>query len=67
MKEVDARGLSCPEPLMLTANALKGATGAVKVLVTEPHQKMNVEKFAKDHGKTPTSTEKDGYFEVVIE
>ena len=52
MKEVDARGLSCPEPLMLTANALKGATEAVKVLVTEPHQKMNVEKFAKDHGKT---------------
>lgn len=67
MKEVDARGLSCPEPLMLTANALKGVTEAVKVLVTEPHQKMNVEKFAKDHGKTPTSTEKDGYFEVVIE
>ena len=52
---------------MLTANALKGATEAVKVLVTEPHQKLNVEKFAKDHGKTPTSTEKDGYFEVVIE
>ena len=25
MKEVDARGLSCPEPLMLTAEALKGA------------------------------------------
>ena len=24
MKEVDARGLSCPEPLMLTAEALKG-------------------------------------------
>lgn len=67
MKEVDARGLSCPEPLMLTAEALKGATEPVKVLVTEPHQKMNVEKFAKDHGKTLTSEEKDGYFEVVIE
>lgn len=67
MKEVDARGLSCPEPLMLTAEALKGAKEAVKILVTEPHQKMNVEKYAKDHGKKPTSTEKDGYFEVVIE
>ena len=67
MKTIDARGLSCPEPLMLTAEALKGATEPVKVLVTEPHQKMNVEKFAKDHGKTPTSEEKDGYFEVVIE
>ncbi len=67
MKEVDARGLSCPEPLMLTAQAVKDADGAVKVLVTEPHQKTNVEKFAKDHGKKATSTEKDGYFEVVIE
>lgn len=67
MKEVDARGLSCPEPLMMTADALKGAGGTVKVLVSEPHQKMNVEKYAKEHGKKSTSTEKDGYFEVVIE
>lgn len=66
MKEVDARGLSCPEPLMLTAEALKGASGPVKILVTEPHQKMNVEKYAKDHGKKSTASEKDGYFEVVI-
>ena len=56
MKEVDARGLSCPEPLMLTAEALKGAAGPV-----------NVEKFAKDKGKKPTSVQKDGYYEVVIE
>ena len=67
MKEVDARGLSCPEPLMLTAEALKNADGPVKVLVSEPHQKMNVEKYAKDHGKKAVSTEKDGCFEAVIE
>ena len=67
MKEADARGLSCPEPLMLTAEALKSASGPVKILVTEPHQKMNVEKYAKDHGKKSTASEKDGYFEVVIE
>ena len=60
MKEVDARGLSCPEPLMLTAEALKGETGPVKILVTEPHQMMNVEKKS-------TAVEKDGYYEVVIE
>ncbi len=67
MKEVDARGLSCPEPVMLTAEALKGSTEPVKVLVTEAHQKTNVEKYAKDHGKKTTSVEKDGYIEVVIE
>lgn len=58
MKEVDARGLSCPEPLMLTAAALKNADGPIKVLVSEPHQKTNVEKYAKDHGKKTTSTDK---------
>ena len=51
MKEVDARGLSCPEPLMLTAEALKNESGPVRVLVTEPHQRMNVEKLARDRGR----------------
>ena len=59
MKEVDARGLSCPEPLMLTAEALKNANGPIKVLVSEPHQ--------KDKGKKATSTEKGSEFEIVIE
>lgn len=67
MKEVDARGLSCPEPLMLTAEALKSEKGAVKVLVDEAHQKMNVEKYAKDHGKKSSFRETDGYYEIVIE
>ena len=67
MKEVDARGLSCPEPLMLTAEALKNTKGPVRVLVTEPHQKMNVEKFARDHGRKAVSTETDDGFAVVIE
>ncbi|HIZ74992.1 MAG TPA: sulfurtransferase TusA family protein [Candidatus Mediterraneibacter stercoravium] len=67
MREVDARGLSCPEPLMLTAEALKSGKGPVRILVTEPHQKMNVEKFARDHGRKAVSTETDDGFAVVIE
>ncbi len=67
MREVDARGLSCPEPMMLTEEALKADKGAVRVLVSEPHQKMNVEKCAKDHGRKFTSTETDDGFAVEIE
>lgn len=67
MKEVDARGLSCPEPLMLTAEALKNADGPVKILVSEAHQRTNVEKFAKDRGKKVTTTEKGSEFEIIIE
>lgn len=67
MKEVDARGLSCPEPLMMTAEALKETKGPVKVLVSEPHQKTNVEKYAKTHGRTAVATEKGSEFEIVIQ
>ena len=67
MKEVDARGLSCPEQIMLTAEALKNAGGPVKVLVSEPHQKTNVEKLAKDRGKKTQTKEIDTGFEIVIE
>lgn len=67
MKEVDARGLSCPEPTMLTAEALKSANGPVRVLVSEPHQKMNVEKYAKTQGKKTTAEETEDGFAIVIE
>lgn len=66
MKEVDARGLSCPEPLMLTGEALKNTKEPIKVLVTEPHQKVNVEKFAKSRGKTVVSSETEEGFEITI-
>ena len=67
MKEVDARGLSCPEPLMMANAALKDGNKAFKILVDAPHQKTNIEKFAKDHGKKAMVSEKDSYYEIVIE
>jgi len=67
MFEVDARGLSCPQPLMMTNEAIKTQDGAIKVLVSEPHQRTNVEKFAKDKGKKVTVTEVGSEFEIVIE
>ena len=67
MFEVDARGLSCPQPLMMTNDAIKSQNGPIKVLVSEPHQKTNVEKFAKDKGKKVTVNEVGSEFEIVIE
>ena len=67
MYEVDARGLSCPEPVILTQNALKNSKGAVKVLISEPYQKVNVEKFAKSQGKKVTAKEVGSEFELIIE
>ena len=67
MFEVDARGLSCQQPLMMTNEAIKSQNGPIKVLVSEPHQKTNVEKFATDKGKKVTVTEVGSEFEIVIE
>ena len=68
MYEVDARGLSCPEPVMMTAAALKKHKGeAIRVLVSEAHTRSNVEKFAKSQGKTAVVTEKGSEFEIVIQ
>lgn len=67
MIEVDARGLSCPEPLMMTQAAMKKHPGEpLKVLVTEPHTRTNVERFAKSQGKSVTVTEKESEFELII-
>ena len=38
-----------------------------KVLVSEPHQKTNVEKFAKDKGKKVTVKAVGSEFELIIE
>lgn len=68
MYEVDARGLSCPEPVMMTADALKKHKGeAIKVLVSEAHTRTNVEKYAKSQGKTAKVKEVGAEFEIVIE
>lgn len=67
MKEVDARGLSCPEPLMMAADAIKKGNGPVKVVVDDATPKINIEKYAKSQGKKVTITEKGLEFEIVIE
>ena len=67
MKEVDARGLSCPEPIMLTAEALKGTKEQIRVLVSEPVQRTNVEKYAKSQKKKVTVREIDDGYELIIE
>lgn len=53
--------------LMFTDEALKKNKGPVKVLVSEPHQKTNVEKLARSKGKKAVSKAVGSEFEVVIE
>lgn len=52
MVEVDARGLSCPEPVMHTLKAMKANPGeTIEVYVSDAVPRDNVEKMAKKRGK----------------
>jgi tRNA 2-thiouridine synthesizing protein A len=56
--KVDARGLSCPEPVMLAEKAIKKTkTGIVEVLVDTVTARENVERMAKHSGWTASVTE----------
>jgi TusA-related sulfurtransferase len=66
MKEIDARGLSCPEPLILTKAALKDCE-QVKVLVDDRYQKDNVEALVKTLGKKFATSKVSDHYEIVIE
>ena len=62
---VDARGLSCPQPVVLTMEALKQNAEAYEILVDNQTALNNVSRFVKNAGKTASVTEKDD--EYIIE
>lgn len=50
MTEVDARGLSCPLPVMRTEEALHDGANELRVLVDSGTAKQNVANMLKDSG-----------------
>ena len=61
---VDARGLSCPQPVILVMNQMKAlGSGEIMVLVDTDTSKENVSRAAKGKGWEVISIEpeEDGY------
>jgi selenium metabolism protein YedF len=51
MLEIDCRGKACPEPVILTKDALAHLKeGELTILVDNPSSSENVERFAQSHG-----------------
>lgn len=63
---VDARGLSCPQPVLETRAALAAASsGQVDILVDTVTARENVSRFARSQGwQCETSQEEDGSYRV---
>jgi TusA-related sulfurtransferase len=65
---VDARGLSCPQPVVLTRLAIAGLTsGVVEVLVDTATQRDNVARVVEKEGWAATVEETtDGIFRIML-
>ena len=46
-KEIDARGLSCPQPVFLTLKAINEGQFPIKVTVDNPTAKANIRRMAQ--------------------
>ncbi|WP_242944281.1 sulfurtransferase TusA family protein [Clostridium collagenovorans] len=57
LKQIDTRGMSCPQPLLMTKNALKDSVKEIEVVVDCGAPKSNVTRFLNNSGFKVTSTE----------
>lgn len=48
--QIDARGLSCPQPVLMTQQALKSQPQSLEVLVDNKTAEGNVSRFAQKAG-----------------
>ena len=67
MNTIDARGLSCPEPVILTRKALASGDASYKVIVDNHASKENVTRFAEHQGFRVTVSENDGEYTLSLE
>ncbi|BBO82276.1 sulfurtransferase TusA family protein [Desulfosarcina ovata] len=58
---IDARGLSCPQPVLMTLDEIKkGSDTEIVVLVDTDTSKENVARAAQSQGCTVTRIDPDG-------
>lgn len=50
LSEIDARGLSCPQPVLLTKKAVENDPEGVRVLVDNTAARDNIKRFAGSSG-----------------
>lgn len=66
MKSIDARGLSCPEPVILIRNAMHSKEEAYEILVDNPVSRENVTRYARHQGCQVQVTEEGEDFRLSI-
>ena len=67
MATIDARGLSCPEPVILISRAMKSGESAYEIIVDNRVSRENVTRYAEHQGYTVSVTESNGEFTLKIQ
>ena len=65
-KTVDARGLSCPQPVILVENAIEEGGFPIEVLVDSVTSRENVRRMASRNGCVVNVVEKEDEFLLVL-
>lgn len=66
MKELDARGLSCPEPVVMIQKALKLGEESYTMLLDAAGAKENVTRYAERQGYKVSIEETEGEYRLTI-
>ncbi|MGN0265996.1 MAG: sulfurtransferase TusA family protein [Oliverpabstia sp.] len=66
MKTLDARGLSCPEPVIMIRKAMASKEKRYEMIVDNQTSKENVTRYAEHQGYKVTVTEKGEEFVLVM-
>ena len=66
MNKLDARGLSCPEPVIMIRKAMASNENAYEIVVDNVASREKVTRYANHQGYNVDVTEKDGEFTLSI-
>lgn len=67
MKKLDARGLSCPEPVIMIQKAMASKEDTYQIIVDNPTSRENVTRYAEHQGYHVTVTQEGGEYTLSIE
>ncbi len=66
MNNIDARGLSCPEPVIMIRKAMSTKENAYTMIVDNVTSRENVTRYAEHQGYQVSVTEGNGEFTLSI-
>ena len=66
MKQLDARGLSCPEPVIMLRKAMMSKDTAYEMVVDNSTSKENVTRYAEHQGYTVKVSQSGGEYTLTM-